>query len=151
MKYTTLPATAGFTLLEILISIGVLTAIAAAGFPVTLDFYHSHQLTTERNSFIAAIRETRNQALSHVGNTDHGLLIASTSYTIFQGSSYAGRTQSQDQLIPHTDSVVISGPPEIVFQSLSGKATSTSFALTGTDNRTVFIMINTEGMIDWHF
>src|SRR5271154_5232788 len=97
----------GFTLLEILVVMGILTVVAGFGLALSLDGYRDYLFRDERDTVIGALQKARSQAINNVclgsGCSDgvpHGVFLQNSQYTIFQGASYAGRNGSVDQILP---------------------------------------------------
>lgn len=138
----------GFTIIEITLFIGILVIVFALGIPVTFDFYRDYQLQAEQDKFISLLEMARNSAMTNLNQSPHGLYRDNDNFFIFEGSSFAARNQSQDQDFPRTKMISISGPNEIVFNSLSGQVTSSVFSFTN-GKRSSNIYVNQEGQINW--
>ena len=138
----------GFTVIEVLISMGILAILVGITTPFLLHFYRRYQLDSERSTMIALMRQARSLSMDGESSADHGVHIASSQFTLFTGSSYALRDAAKDQTFGRTDVVAITGSSSIVFRYLTGKTSSLSFTLDdGT--KTGRIYVNTEGRIDW--
>lgn len=137
---------AGFTLFELLVVLGILTILLALGLPVTYDFYYRSIFESEYNLLFAALQQARGLSMVNHNESAHGVYTLSSDFVVFQGSSYAGRTVSQDRLFPRSASVAISGPAELVFSALDGATASSTYTLTqGTASRPIFV--NSEGLV----
>ena len=139
---------AGFTILEVMLVIGVLALLFLIGVPLTFNFYLNYELTTERDNFIAIHQQARNAAMTGEGGTDHGVYITNDGYVLFEGESYASRSTDRDLNISRSGLIEIIGPTEIVFDSLSGRTASAAFSVTNGE-KTFSIDINMEGNISW--
>ena len=138
----------GFTLMEVLISMGILVILLGVSTPFVLHFYRRYILDSERGALLTLMRRARTMSMAGTGSSDHGVHIASDQFTLFEGSSYAMRNQSKDQTFSYNDIVVITGQSDILFKYLSGESSSTSFRLDN-GNKQSSIYVNTEGRIDW--
>lgn len=143
---------AGFTIIELLLVIGITLILGAVTVPFSISYYQRYQITNERNLLVALLREARTMSLSGYSSTDHGLYMSSTQYTIFEGTSYIGRDQSKDQVFYRETAVSIMGPMEIRFLNRLGFLPPLIFPATyiltsGTNQET--ITINNVGRIDW--
>src|SRR3989344_6545863 len=125
-----------FTLIEIIITVGILVTLVGLTMPFTIQFYRRYEIVAERNLMLSLLRQARTMSFSGNGSADHGVHIASTSYsyTLFEGPSYAARDQSKDQTFDMANSIVFSGPGDIVFKYLSARTSSVSFTF---DNGTL--------------
>lgn len=139
---------AGFSLLEILLAIGILSVIFAIGLPTSVDFYSSYQFDSEVNTFVSILEQARNSAMTNRNESSHGVYAAPNQFIIFQGSSYAARDISQDRIFPRDGNINISGPTELAFTSLSGQTASTTYAFN-RGQRSVNVYVNSEGMVSF--
>lgn len=138
----------GFSVVEILLSSAILVIIFALGAPVTLDFYQSQLLTSERDKLIGIIKRARTLSLANKNKSAHGVYIDNNQYLLFEGSSYAARNTAYDEFFTHSSALVFSGVSEIIFAPLSGDAASTS--LNGNIGpKSITISTNSEGGIIW--
>ena len=135
----------GFSLIEILIVIGLFAMIAGVTLIVSMDSFRGHSFYSERNVLISTIQKARSQAISNmcfgggcVDGKPHGVHIESTQYTVFQGSSWAGRDSAIDEVVSITSkSVTASGFVDVIFEQLTGEATfspSSSHDIVLTDS-----------------
>lgn len=139
----------GVTLLEVLISISILVILLAITPFMHIGAYTRYVLTSEHNTLTLALEKARNQAMSNINQSPHGIFIQPNSYTLFQGSTYASRNTFYDEIIPSSPTISKGGLGEIVFQQLSGETSTVgSITLSNTTNSTV-ISINTVGQINW--
>lgn len=136
----------GLSLIEILIVLAIIMILLAAGVPVAYNFYYQAVFESEYNLLFSALQQARTLAMANRNESAHGLYIESETFIVFQGSSFAARTASQDREFPRATQVSITGGPEIVFSALSGETSSTTLSLSnGTQSRDVFV--NTEGLV----
>ena len=138
----------GFTILELMLVIGVLVIIVSLGFPIAFDFYKNYQLQAERDRFISLLETTRNSSMINLNQASHGVHWDNDNFITFEGSSFATRNQSQDQNFPRAKTISVAGPNEIIFNSLSGQADSSIFVFNnGVKSFNVYV--NQEGQINW--
>ncbi|MEK7616348.1 MAG: prepilin-type N-terminal cleavage/methylation domain-containing protein [Patescibacteria group bacterium] len=138
----------GFTLIEVLISLSILTILLGLSVPFVLNFYERYQIDSERAKFVSLLRQARTMSLGGEGSADHGMYISGTQFTVYEGANYATRNTAKDQTSERETNVDITGPTEATFAYLTGTTASQSFIL---DNRVKqnTIHVNTEGTIDW--
>jgi len=138
----------GFTVLEVVLVIGILAIIFSIGVPITFNFYINYELATERDNLIAIYQQARDSSMTGEGGLAHGVYLTSNGYVLFEGSSYANRLVERDLDFSRSNLVEVTGPTETVFEVLSGRTSSESFSLTN-GKKTFNVEINTEGRISW--
>lgn len=141
---------AGFTLIEIVIAVAILVALAGLGLIVGIDLYKSNVLGTELDNAVNVLQKARAEAQANIGGSPHGISLQSNRYVIFRGSSYAARDPLYDEEILISPIITATGSSEIVFSQLSGNANA-SGTITLTDERGVsfVVSVDSEGRIDW--
>ena len=140
----------GFSLIELLIVVAIIVVISGLGLFVSLDFYKTYALNSERDIVVGILMKARNKAANNFNQSAHGVFVDSTGYMVFQGSSYASRNTSYDELIKRNNSVTASGLSEIVFEQLTGGLTTSEGDVTLNNNvKSINISLNNEGRINW--
>lgn len=143
----------GFTVIEVIIAVTLMTFLAGIGLWVGMDVYRSYSYRSERNIFISALQKARLEAMVNLNEAKHGLYIETNRYTIFQSTStYVNRNASFDQIITPAGVITLTGNPvlprDVVFDQLSGITASGTLTITDGVRSTV-ISINNEGQISW--
>lgn len=138
----------GLTVVELITVIGVFMTVVVIGLPAAWDFYLSYQIETERDNLVTLLREARNMSVVNRNEASHGLYFNSNNFVVFEGASYASRTQAEDRIVLRTSAVAINGPSEIVFSPLSGQTTTSTYILTG-NVRVRNVYVKSEGTVDW--
>lgn len=153
--------TRGFSLIEIVVVIGLFSIIAAFGLFVSMDDLRGYRFHTERDVVVSVLHKARSQAVNNMcfggGCTDgkpHGVHFMAGQYVIFQGSTYATRDTALDEVVPQEDgATTVTGPTDVIFAQLSGMVTtnpSTAGAVTvAGPSRTSVITVGPEGTITW--
>lgn len=150
----------GFTLLEILIVMGLVLMVVGLGLIVSFDDYRGFAFRNERDIVVNVIQKARSQAIHNMcfgasctDGTPHGVYFgAPGAYIIFQGATYATRDTAVDEVIPARDkAAVMSGMQSVVFNQLRADAATTGGAtLTVTQfERSSVITVDPEGRIWW--
>jgi prepilin-type N-terminal cleavage/methylation domain-containing protein len=138
----------GFTLIEVLVVLGIFSVLASFGCLATMDFYKSYAFDAERSSVIAILQKARSQSLANINNTAYGVHFGSGQYVIFQGSVYNSGS-SLNQNIPAGAGTNVSGLIDVTFAQLSGDAGSGGNLTLSDGKRLTEISINSEGGINW--
>lgn len=139
----------GMTLLEVLISMGILTILFAMVPFTHIGAYTRYVLTSEHNTLALALEKVRNQAMSNVNQSPHGIFIQLNSYTLFQGSTYISRNTSYDEIIPSSPIISKNGLEEVIFQQLSGETSTVGSITLSNATDSIVISINAIGQINW--
>ncbi len=150
----------GFTLLEILVVMGLVLMVVAFGLIVSFDDYRGFTFRNERDVVVNVIQKARGQAINNMcfgaGCTDgkpHGVYFGTAgAYVIFQGTDYASRDTAVDEVIEaKSDAAVLSGMTSVVFNRLRADAVTTGGATltVSQQGRDSVITIEPEGRIWW--
>ena len=123
----------GFTLIEILIVVGILGLLIAGAVPGFQYFQRQRDLGSSADGIMSALRLARSKTLASQNDSPWGVYFftspAPNGYVLFNGSSYAARTPSFDEehLLPVSvaiSQISLSIGQEVVFSRLSGNASS---------------------------
>lgn len=141
---------AGFTLIEILLSIAVIVIIAGISIPVYQSFQVRNDLDIATVETAQTLRRAQMLAQAVDGDTSWGVNIQSGSLTLFKGASYATRDSSFDELFDIPTSIVPSGASEIIFTKFSGLPQNIgTITLNSNANETRSITIDVKGTISY--
>jgi len=97
----------GFTIIELLLVVGITLLIAATAAPIYGNLQVSSQLDENTNQVVQSIRIARERSVSGLNNSRHGVRLESDKYILYQGSSYALRDSSYDREVVLSDALLI--------------------------------------------
>ncbi|MBI4268267.1 prepilin-type N-terminal cleavage/methylation domain-containing protein [Candidatus Uhrbacteria bacterium] len=137
----------GFTLLEVVIALGIFALIFSLGPYVGMDLYRSHVFRSDILTLATLLRKARSQSLHRIDGAPHGVSITSSAYVFFTGDSYALRRPEFDIEFPAHRAVAKTGLPEIVF-SYDAQVSHPGTIVFSDGSRVSSIVINSEGGID---
>ena len=153
----------GFSLIEILVVLGLISIISGFGLIVSMDDYRGYNFRNERDVIVSALQKARSQAINNMcygsGCTDglpHGVYFGVPGhYIIFQGSSYVAGDPINEDIVAKNNASTVSGVTSVVFTELSGDATvvpASPGVLTVTDTGTHIsnITVESSGRIWWN-
>jgi prepilin-type N-terminal cleavage/methylation domain-containing protein len=137
----------GFTVVEILVVImimALLSVIVLSGFA---GYRNAQSLKNDTDLVLAVLRQARTQTLASQGGTTYGVHFASSTITLFSGSSYVDGVASNDAytLDTHTqlNLALNGGSSDVIFKRLSGETdhygTITVATTVSTSTRTITI------------
>lgn len=140
----------GFTIIEMLLTLAVISVIVALSAPVYQSFQVRNDLDIAVNTISQSFYRAQVQSQSVASDTTWGLNIHSGGITIFQGENYDKRVEAFDETFDLPTSITPSGLTEVVFNKLSGWPMSTgTVILNSSTNETRSIKINPKGMVDY--
>ena len=115
----------GFTILEITITIGIISLL---GTFATVSFMNSRavrELTTEGQNVISTLRLAQARTLAGEGNAPWGLRFTPNSYTLFRGSSFLDADFTQTHTLPSglelVDILLAGAGQDVIFKRVSGE------------------------------
>ncbi len=140
----------GFTLVEALLVLALLSLLVA----VTAPLYQNMQVRSNLDNQASILSQTwrRAQSLSRSGNNDSswGVMLSTSTVTLFSGASYASRDTSYDEIFNLPESVWPASSSEIVFSKYWGlPSASTTVILYSNTNESRILSINGQGGINY--
>lgn len=149
-------STRGFTLIEVLIVLTLITMIAGLSLFFNIDMYRGDSFRAERNILVVALQTARADALNNINQKKHGVAInpdGYAGYVVFEGNDFASSEVNTRKEIPASYGVELdaSSPDEVVFSQLSGNANFDGeiILIDPLRNASATIAINHEGKIGW--
>lgn len=139
----------GFTLIEVAVVFAIIAFVAAIGIPLGLDSYRHYLLSSEARNLLTVFRRAQTLAMANTYGASFGVKLQSGSFTIFRGSSFAGRDQSFDEDYLRSGAITVTGFDEVVFSPLSGAPSVISTITVSNSLRSMDIIINSHGTIIW--
>jgi len=140
----------GFTLLEVLLSIAMITALAGVSLPLYQSFQVRNDLHVAATTVAQSFR--RAQVLSQASDADTtwGVKVQSGSTVVFQGASYAARDTTEDEIFDVPTTIVPTGLNEVVFAKFTGDPSTTgTVTLTSSTSEVASITINSRGTVTY--
>ena len=146
----------GFTLVELLVSIAILALLATLTYETFQKTNLSKALDTDALNVLSTLREARSLTLASKNASPWGVHLASSSVTLFQGTTYnaGGATNVVTNLSSQVNvsSITLSGGgSDVVFQRLSGEATesgNTTLSLLASSSVKRTITIYKTGVVE---
>ncbi len=140
---------AGFSLLELLLSVAVISLLTGLSLPVYRTLIKKNDLDITANTIASSLR--RAQVLSQAvdGDTTWGIKIQSGDITLFKGASYTDRDTNFDETFEVPTTISAGGTTEVVFTKFTGfpQTIGTINLTTESDSRSV--SINEKGTITY--
>ncbi len=141
-------STAGFTLVEVLVVMAIISGLFVSGSFVSFDFYRGDLLRAEQATMVSVLQKARSRAMNNIDASQHGVYIDSNFYILFRGPA-STTALSTNERIPRNSAVLISGINNVVFTQLSGEPDFPDDIILTYGARTATVSIRNGGLIDW--
>ena len=139
----------GFTLLELLLSIALISVLAGFSLPVYRTLIKKNDLDIAANSIVASLRRAQILSQAVDGDITWGVKVQSGSIVVFKGASYATRDTAYDEIFDVPTSIGIGGTGEYVFAKMTGLPQSTGTTTLTSESDTRTVSINAKGMVGY--
>ena len=152
------PKAAGFTIVELVVVLGILSLLFAVGLPAARNFQEDRNYDLAGQSLLQALRRAQIRSLASEDGANIGVHLISgtgTTFTIFEGSSFAGRVAGKDESSDLPPSVGLSfnfsggvSTADVIFSRIRGKPIATGTVFLYSDGAPLQgITIGREGRI----
>ncbi len=143
----------GFTLLEVLMSIALISILAGLSLPFVPRWQQLNDIDIATVSIGQSLRRAQvlSQAISQdslwgvgvdQGNNDQ--------IVVFKGTSYASRDAAYDEVFDLPSTISVAGLNEVVFAKMTGLPSNIgTFALTTNTNQTSQVTVNSQGTVGY--
>jgi prepilin-type N-terminal cleavage/methylation domain-containing protein len=140
----------GFTLIEMLLSVGLISVIVGISLPIYASFQTRNDLEITTQTIASMFRRAQTYARGTSGDSQWGVAVQTGSATLFKGATFASRDATYDETTSISPATNISGLGEVIFAKLTAAPSTTgSITLTSNTNDTRTITINGKGMVDY--
>lgn len=119
--------------------------------PTALRFYQNREVEETAQLLGTTLQRAREYSLAARNDASYGvkLFSASSSFVLFQGSSYASRYSPEDENITYPSNLIVSGTStEIVFSRLYGTSTMSGYWTVANDGSEIRISVSTSGLVE---
>lgn len=145
MRYT-----AGFTLLEVLLSVAIITLLMGLSLPVYETFVRRNDLDITAQSLAVVLRRAQVYAHSAQNDSAWSVEVQTSAITLFRGTNFAGRNTVYDETVSVPGTVTPGGLTEVQFAQFTAAPNTTgNITLASTTNDTRTVSVNAKGMVDY--
>lgn len=151
----TLKSGAGFTLIEIVITMALLLSILSLGTFMSLDAYRGYAFRSERSLLVSILLRARALSMNNMDGVSHGVCYAQIGgtnyYVTFNGTTCnpSALTSSRIEANPAITVTGLSVATPVTFTQLSGTTTDNGITLHDGIHADTAITINHVGTIHW--
>lgn len=139
----------GFTLIELVLSVAVLSIILLISIPLTQRYVVRNDMEVLSNIIVQDLYRAQNLARAGENNGNWGVYLQGGSATVFQGDSYASRNQAKDETYSFSSSITIAGQQEYVFAKFSGRLSVPGSTTLTINNDSRVISVGSNGVIEY--
>lgn len=147
--YLIMNAVHGFTIIEALLVVALMSVLAAAGIPFFGTVERHQNLDAAHMDFVQALRQAKTRAESVQYDLAWGVRVNPGAITLFAGSSYALRNQAHDELFAVSTRIAFSGPAEYVFARWSGDPSTTGTTTLTISGSSQSVAVNSVGLLSY--
>ena len=148
--HNTLTRARGFTYFETLIVVGLITAITSFTIFIGFSSLQGYQYRAARQAVLSVLISARQDALSNINESKHGVRLEADKITLFTFPYVAGT--STNQIYPMEGTIRLTGiefPVDVIFNQRSADTTPVNFSITNNNGKSGTISISAEGAISW--
>lgn len=155
MKTRSTKNSRGFTLMEMLVVIGLIGVIGAMSMFMDINNFRGSAFRSEVSTLGTSLQTARADSFNNINQKKHGVAIhpgGYDGYVIFEGDSYATRDTAKDIPIKSSYGVTFSvaSPTEVIFDQLDARTIDGDITITDPQRgMSATININNEGKISW--
>lgn len=138
----------GFTMIEVLVSMGLLSILVSLGLFLSMDVWRTSSFRSEQDTIISLLYKARSRAVANINESDHGLYIDvdNRKYVLYEGSYVEGDPENQE--FQMGKGVSLSGSANILFAAREATTDGEDVVIDG-EGKEATINVNEEGGVTW--
>lgn len=142
------PSQAGFTLIEVMLTMALLALVALLSSPFYGHFIFSQEVPVVTDELRGSFGKAQLYSMMGRNGEKWGVAINDGHIVLFQGNSFASRNQDLDEVFSIHPRITVSGMTEVVFEKTTGRPDSQpTITISGNDVTEVWRM-NSEGILE---
>ena len=137
----------GFTLIEVLLSVALISMLVGLSLPVYRAFQTKNDLDMTAETVAFALRRAQTYSRGIKADSQWGVAVQSGTLTVFKGASYASRDTAYDETTTISADIAVSGLGEVVFAKLTAAPSATGTVTLAVNNDIKTVDINAKGVV----
>lgn len=138
----------GFTLLEILITFGIILVLITVSIPITVSFFNNQDLENTSYQLVQSLRQAQNQAMAMEADSPFSVYLNNDFFCLFKGVDYQSRDNAFDLVVNIPKDITVSGLQQISFAKLTGLPNTVGWVGLSSSERTSTTTINEIGRVN---
>lgn len=141
----------GFTLLEVLLSVAIITMLTGLSLPVFTSFNNRNDVDLATQSLVDALRRAQVYARGVKADDQWSVNVQAGAITVFKGVNFSARDTSYDEVTAIPVTLTPSGITELTFAKNSATPSITGSIVLSSSlvNQTKTVTINAKGTVDF--
>lgn len=141
---TTLKGNHGFTLIEILVALGIVAILFTASSFLNFNSYNRELLESEQETLVSVLITARSRSMNNIDASRHGVKIEDDNFILFRELPY------DEEIIPRNSNVKNTSTLDtVIFEQLSGEIDNFGEIILSENLKTKKITLLQSGLIDW--
>ncbi len=148
----------GFTLLEVMITIALMSVLLGLGLVLSMDVYRGTLYRSTRQTLISSLTTARGRSLSNLFQSTHGVCYGAPDFIIFRGTTYSA-SSPYNETVPGNPAVTLTSTggffscgngTGIVFSQLAATSSNTgTITVSESGHADETVSVNSLGTIIW--
>ncbi len=139
----------GVTLIEVLLTVALLSILAGLSLPATTTLLSLRNLDSATATLVQTLRRAALLSQSGAADSQWGVATDGNRVTLFRGASYAARDQGADEISSPPAGVTFSGDTEAVFEKVSGTLVTAKTITIHSSHESQSISISQTGVVSY--
>lgn len=139
----------GFSLIEIIITLAVLSILASISLGAYQLFAVKSELEISAGTVVQALRQAQFSAQAMENDSAWGVKFENGKITVFSGTSFGSRDSAKDKVLGLAKNINFGSITEVVFNKFSGQVTMPGSISISNKSGTKTITYNAQGIISY--
>ena len=138
----------GFTLIEIIVVMGLFSVISFMTIPTSINQYKRYVAKESALNIMHFLRISQNNAKVRLFGMPSGFKILPDSFVVFSGESYVSRFLDVDEVYALPGSVSVEGMQEVIFDEITGIPSTSGIIEVISGGYSYDIYISDNGLVE---